>query len=294
MVDQPELAALAAGLACWSGPVQPEPVYGGITNTNFVVRDGDLSYFVRIGEDVPVHGIVRANEVSAARAAEAAGVSPPLVYNEPGVIVTQFVDGRTLQPEDFRSAAMLERVARLLQKCHYEIPKHLRGPIQMFWAFHVIRDYAATLRDARSRSVPILPELLASADVLEADVGRIEVVFAHNDLLAANFIDDGRRLWLVDWDYGGFGSPLFDLGGLASNNQLSSEEETALLEIYFGGAVDAETRHRFEAMKCVSLLREAMWSMASEIHSKIEFDYRSYTDEYLARFNRAYANYECT
>ena len=85
--------------------------------------------------------------------------------------------------------------------------------------------------------VPELPRLLATAEKLEKAVGAIELVFGHNDLLAANLIDDGQRLWLVDWEYGGFNSPLFDLGGLASNNELVPEQEDWLLEAYFGAPV---------------------------------------------------------
>jgi hypothetical protein len=77
-------AGRAAGLPCWSGPVAPEPLSGGITNVNFVVADKGNRFFVRIGEDIPVHGILRINELAATRAAEAAGVSPEVVYAEPG------------------------------------------------------------------------------------------------------------------------------------------------------------------------------------------------------------------
>ena len=71
-----DAAAKAAGLCCWSGAVEPEPISGGITNVNFVVADSGQRYFVRIGEDIPIHGVLRFNEVAAARAAEMAGVSP--------------------------------------------------------------------------------------------------------------------------------------------------------------------------------------------------------------------------
>ncbi len=91
-----DAAAKAAGLCCWSGPVEPEPLSGGITNLNFVVADGGQRYFVRIGEDIPIHGVLRINEVAAARAAELAGVSPALIYTEPGVMVIRFIEGRTL------------------------------------------------------------------------------------------------------------------------------------------------------------------------------------------------------
>ena len=122
---------------------------------------------------------------------------------------------------------MLARIVPLVRACHREIPQHFRGPAPIFWVFQVLRDYAARLREDGSRMVPELPRLLAAAERLEAAVGPIELVFGHNDLLAANLIDDGARLWLVDWEYGGFNSPLFDLGGLASNNELPPEQRGA-------------------------------------------------------------------
>ena len=162
----------------------------------------------------------------------------------------------------------------------------------MFWVFHVLRDYGHTLREGTSRHLPILPDLFARAARLEAAVGPIDVVFGHNDLLAANFMDDGKRLWLVDWEYAGFNSPLFDLGGLASNSELSPEQSEAALVLYFGKPVDDELRRRASAMTAASLLRETMWSMVSEIHSTVDFDYTAYTAENLRRFEAAYATFQ--
>ena len=292
MTETRDPAARAASLACWSGPVEPEPIPGGITNTNFLVRDRGEPYFVRIGEDIPVHGVMRFNEVAAARAAEAAGLSPAVIYSEPGVIVNRFIESRTFGAEDVRAPENLERIVPLIRRCHREIPKYLRGPVLTFWVFHVIRDYAATLREGRSRCVEQLPDLQARAEALEAAVGPIELVFGHNDLLPANFIDDGARLWLIDWDYAGFNSPLFDLGGLASNNELSADQESRLLEAYFGRAADAGLLRRYKAMKCASLLRETLWSMVSEIHSTLDVDYVAYTAENLARFERAWTDFD--
>ncbi len=116
-------------------------------------------------------------------------------------------------------------------------------------------------------------------------------MFGHNDLLAANFIDDGQRLWLLDWEYAGFNSPLFDLGGLASNSELSPAQEGQILSLYFDAPVDDELRRRAAAMKAASLLRETMWSMVSELYSTVDFDYAAYTAENLRRFETAYAAY---
>jgi thiamine kinase-like enzyme len=281
--------ARAAGLTCWSGRVTPEPLTGGITNKNFVVRDRGMRFVVRIGDDIPVHQVMRFNELAASNAAAAAGLSPPVIHHEPGALVFRFIEGKTLTADDVRPRAMLTRVLPLIRRCHVELPKHLRGPALIFWVFHILRDYAGSLRDAESRSLGELPRLLAAAAELEAMVGPIDVVYGHNDLLPGNFIDDGKRLWLIDWDYAGFNSPLFDLGNLSSNNEVAPADEKWLLETYFERPLNVELNRRYHAMKCASLLRETMWSMVSEVHSTIDFDYAAYTADYLGRFERAFA-----
>jgi thiamine kinase-like enzyme len=189
--------------------------------------------------------------------------------------------------EDMRDLDKLVRVMPLIKRVHREMPKYLRGPLLVFWVFHVIRDYAHRLTEDNSRYSSRLAELVENATDLELAVGPIDLVFGHNDLLPGNFIDDGKRIWMIDWDYAGFNSPLFDLGGLASNNGLSAEQETWMLETYFERPVDDALRRRYQAMKCASLLRETLWSMVSEIHSDIYFDYAAYTAENLARFQSA-------
>jgi thiamine kinase-like enzyme len=281
-----------ASLACWRGRVAPEPLGGGISNHNFIVADGGARFFVRIGQDFEVHNVLRRFELAASRAAHAAGISPEVVYAEPGAMVFRHVEGRTLAPEDVRDPRMLERIVPLLRICHREMPRHFRGPAPIFWVFQVLRDYAARLAEERHRLAAELPRYLAAAEWLEAAVGPIEIAFGHNDLLAANLIDDGARLWLVDWEYAGFNSPLFDLGGLASNNELSPELEERLLELYFDLPATADLRRRYAAMKCASLLREAMWSMVSELHLTVDFDYQAYTAENLDRFERAYRAFQ--
>jgi thiamine kinase-like enzyme len=279
----------AARLACWSGPVEPVPLAGGITNTNFVVVDRGRKLVVRIGDDIPVHHVFRAHELAAARAAHAAGLAPEIAHAEPGALVMAYIEGRTLAPEDAREPAMLARIVPLLRRCHDEVGRHLRGPGLLFWVFHVLRDYARTLEAGSSRMVPELPRLLGIAERLERAVGPIRLVFGHNDLLAANLRDDGRRLWLLDWEYAGYNSALFDLANLAGNNELPPEQEDRLLEAYYEAPVTDELRRRYAAMKCASLLREAMWSMVSELHSTLDFDYVAYTTGNLARFERALA-----
>ncbi|NIQ37388.1 MAG: phosphotransferase [Proteobacteria bacterium] len=284
--------AKAASLAFWSRPVEPEPLGGGITNTNFVIIDRGERFVVRIGDDIPLHGVMRFNELAAARAAHAAGISPEVVHHEPGALVMRFIEGRTLTEEDVRQPAMLARILPLIHLCHNEIPKHFRGPALVFWPFHVCRNYVFTAREGNSRKVDQLPRFLRLNEDLENAVGEVKLIFGHNDLLAANFIDDGKRLWLVDWDYAGYNAAIFDLANLASNNRLSPEQEDWLLEIYTEKPLTDNLRRRLAAMKCVSLLRETLWSIVSEIHSSLDFDYVAYTEENLTRFEHAYEAFQ--
>lgn len=281
-----------AGLPIWSGAVDPQPLSGGISNRNFVVEDRGRRVVVRVGGDKLVHGVLRSSERAASRAAHAAGVSPGVVYAETDVLVLDFIDGVTLTAEQVRDPQNLDRLVQLIRRCHHEIPRHLRGPAAMFWVFHVVRDYAHTLMDGKSAHVASLPKLLQRAEALEGAIGPIDVAFGHNDLLAANFIDDGKRLWLFDWEYSGFNSPLFDLGGLASNSEFSEMHTRALLASYFGREPDDALMRQASAMTAASLLRETMWSMVSEIHSELAFDYSGYTAENMTRFEAAYAKFQ--
>lgn len=277
----------AAGLPIWKGSVTPVRLTGGITNMNFTVSDGGERYVVRVGDDIPVHQILRFNEQAASTAAFRAGISPEVVHAEPGILVIRYIGGRTLTAADIRDPARLTRIVPLLKRVHRDMPRYLRGPLLAFWVFHVIRDYAHTLAEKHSRHAPRLPELVDISESLELEVGPVDFVFGHNDLLPGNFIDDGNRIWMIDWDYAGWNSPLFDLANLASNAELPREQEERLLTTYFGRAPDPRLWTSYTAMKCASLLRETMWSMVSEITSELNYDYAAYTEDYLGRFVRA-------
>jgi thiamine kinase-like enzyme len=279
-------------LSIWKGPVDPKPLGGGTTNVNLLVADGGQRYAVRVGDDIPIHQIMRFNERAASRAAFLAGISPEVVYDEPGILVMRYIEGRTCTPDDIRDPARLGKILPMMKRVHREMPRFIRGPMLVFWVFHVIRDYAHTLEEGGSGYASRLPDLLDVAAMLELAIGPIDLVFGHNDLLAGNFIDDGERIWLIDWDYAGFNSPLFDLSNLASNNEFDVAQEEWMLSVYFGRPADNQLWRSYRAMKCASLLREAMWSMVSEIHSKLDFDYGAYTLDYMDRFARTYAAYQ--
>jgi thiamine kinase-like enzyme len=279
MADEALLDRLAA-LPCWQGKVSLEPLKGGLTNLSFVAEDRGEKFVVRCGGDIPVHHVFRDRERAASRAAYAAGLSPEVVYVEPGVTVLRFIEGRTFTEADMREN--LAPLVPLLKTCHAEVGRHLQGPANMFWVFHVIRDY---VRVANADS-----KYLALADELERRQVPMPIVFGHHDLLPGNFMDDGRRLWLIDWEYGAFGTAMFDLANLSSNGEYDAAQDEALLTAYFDGPVGPDMKGAFAAMKAASALREALWAMVSDIHLKTPgVDYAAHAREYLRRFERLMA-----
>jgi len=278
-------------LNCWKHTIHCEPLKGGITNRNFLVEHGNEKFFVRLGVDIPEHGVYRFNELAASIAAHKCGISPEVVYSETGAMVLRFINGKTLEPENLRDISTLKKVIPLLKICHQKMPLYLPGSSLIFWVFQVIRGYVSTLKESKSRMIPKLSRFLEINHELEKTVGTIDLFYGHNDLLSGNFIEDNNRLWLVDWDYAGFNSPLFDLANLASNNEYDEGHERELLKMYFENEVSDDLWKRYFAMKCASLLRESMWSMVSEIYSTLDFDYVQYTAEYLERFENNFAEF---
>ena len=279
-------------LNCWEHKIHCEPIEGGITNRNFLVEHGNEKFFVRLGVDIPEHGVYRFNELAASRAAHKCGISPEVVYAETGAMVLRFINGKTLEPENLRDISILKKVVSLLKTCHQQMPLYLPGSSLIFWVFQVIRGYVNTLKKSKSRLIQKLSRFLVINNELEKTVGTIDLFYGHNDLLSGNFIEDNNRLWLVDWDYAGFNSPLFDLANLASNNEYDEGHERELLKMYFENEVSDDLWKRYFAMKCASLLRESMWSMVSEIYSKLDYDYVQYTAENLERFENTFADFK--
>ena len=273
-------------LPIWKNLENIEPLEGGITNLNFLVSDSGSKSVVRLGSDIPEHLVYRSNEIIVSEAAYQIGVSPKLIYNEPGVLVLEFIESKTLEPKTVREN--LNKIVPIIRKIHDEIPNKLSGQPQIFWVFYVIKYYSNYLLNNNSSHISLIPSLLKKAEMLEKLSSPREIVFGHNDLLAANFLDDGSKIWVVDWEYGGFNDPLFDIGGLSSNNDLDENLENEVLEMYFKEKPSKDLIIKYNAMKTASLLRETMWSMVSEITSKIEFNYAEYTSDNLKKFEESF------
>lgn len=280
-------------LPLWQGDIRIEPLLGGISNECWIVTDAAARHVVRVGQDYPFHHVFRDRELMTARAAEVGGFAPELEYAEPGLMVARYIEGaRTYDAADVRAGA--GRIVPLLRAFHTTMPRHVRGPAFLFWPFHVIRDYARTLRDAKSRMSDRLNHYLDLAEELEAAQLPLPIVFGHNDLLPANLLDDGERLWLIDFEYAGFSTAMFDLAGLTSNAGFSVEGSEDVLGLYFDRVPDLPLQRSLAAMQCASLLREAMWSMVSELYLDAPgTDYVAYTQENLDRLDVALNSYRC-
>lgn len=293
MSDRPLASTLEdriSALPCWNGAVEIAALKGGLSNESYLVSDASGRHVVRLGSDYPFHQVYRERELMTARAAHEAGFAPRIEYAEPGLMVSTFLDARTFCADDV--AAQSERVALLLRRFHTEMPRHVSGAGFMFWPFHVVRDYARTLEVRGSRMIPELARYLVLAEELEAVQTPLPIVFAHNDLLPSNILDDGERLWLIDFEYAGFSTAMFDLAGATSNAGLTPDQSEAFLVTYFGTAPSPEIRRSLAAMQCASLLREAMWSMTSELYLDVPgADYVGYTSENLTRLQEALDHY---
>ncbi len=256
-----------------------EPLSGGITNHNFKVEVGAHAFVLRMGgAQTGLLGIDRQVEYEASRRAAEVGLGPPVeaFIKEKGWLVTRFIDGRPIPPEEMRRPDNIRRVAAALRKFHEAAPIPGR-----FDAFAVVEQYR---RDAESRGV-VIPEAYATAeeiaDRIRSARGPQPEVPCHNDLLNANFLDDGE-IRIVDWEYAGMGDRFFDLANFSVNHEFGEEEDLELLAAYFGDAPSYRLRE-LRMMKVISDLREAMWGVLQSGISELDFDFMGYATEHFER-----------
>jgi thiamine kinase-like enzyme len=278
-------------LPLWQSSIKLEPLKGGLSNMSFKADHAGKTYVVRVGDDFPFHHVFRDREALVSRWAHSAGLSPPVVFAQGGVLVCDFIDGHTYGPEDVRRD--VERVVDLIRRCHSAMPTYATGPAILFWVFHVLRDYIRTLAANNHSIARELPRFASIADGLQSVQQPLPIIFGHHDLLPANFIADKDRLWLIDWEYGGFGTALFDLANVATNAGFSAAEEERLLELYFERPLTDDMRRSFAAMKVASALREALWALVSDLHLRSPgINYQGYAVECFSKFEEMVNKYE--
>ncbi len=283
--EEPKLEAAVArvwpdGRSTW------EVLGGGITNHNLKVTRPDGVVVLRVaGKDTDLLGIDRTVELAATRVAAEAGVGPEVVdFVEPeGWLVTRFLDGSIPPPETLREPAQLTRVAAALRAFHHGPPIPGR-----FDAFEVVEAY----RDITLERGAALPDAFTGAHDLARRIAALRADQpprpCHNDLLNANFIDDGERLVIVDWEYAGMGDPFFDLANFSINHGLDADGRAVLLAAYTGDA-HAEGLATIDLQRFMSDFREAMWGVVQGVVSELDFDFGAYAAEHFERMERTAA-----
>jgi thiamine kinase-like enzyme len=257
---------------------------GGITNRNFLVEAAGTPerWVIRLaGNDTHLLGISREVEHAATVAAAGVGVGPEVTafIRPEGYLVTRFIVGRPVDDASVHRAETLARVAESIRRIHDGPP--IPG---LFVPFRIVEAYHAL---AEARGVTIPPEY----ELAQAAARRIELALlsnpvalrpCHNDLLNANFIDDGTRIRIVDWEYAGMGDPFFDLGNFSTNHGLSADEDRQLLAAY-EGEVRADRLARLTLMRTISDFREAMWGVLQQGISTLDVDFVAYAAEHFDR-----------
>jgi thiamine kinase-like enzyme len=266
---------MKAAEVLWPGrEARLTPLSGGITNRNFKVEVDGESYVLRIGgRDTELLGIDRYNEHEASIAASRVGIAPEVLRYQSGYLVTRFIDGEPGLIDD------VEEVARMLRRFHDST--RIGG---RFDPFRVVEAYRAT---AIEHGVPVPADYEHAhkiARTIERLRGDVTQKPCHNDLLAANFINDGEQLWIVDWEYAGMGDPYFDLGNFAVNNGLDEEAEARFLAAYGADDMDGYVLMRF-----MSDFREAMWGVVQQALSELDVDFKAYAAEHFERLDRTAA-----
>jgi thiamine kinase-like enzyme len=264
----------------------PEPLSGGITNRNYRATLGGKDYVIRVpGKDTSLLGIDRQAECEANRAAAEIGIAAPVaaMLSDPQAIVTDFIEGRAMDPGELRDGEALAGAAEALRTMHAAPPISAE-----FDSFRIVEEYERVARGLGVEIPSAYEDAHAHAEEIEAALSgdEHEPVPCHNDLLAANFIWDGLRVRIVDWEYAGMGDRYFDLANFAVNNELPTDSRRELLGLY----LEAEPTPRQDAtlylFTFMSDFREAMWGVVQQGASDIEFDFADYAAKHFRRLNK--------
>lgn len=265
----------------WPGrPARVSELGGGITNRNYRVDVDGQSFVLRMGgASTSLLGIDRAVEHAAGRRAYEVGVGPEVVGFEPseGWLVARFIEGVPIPPREMRNPSTLARVAAALRSFHDSTP-----PIAgRFDPWSVVDGYRET---ALAHGVEIPDEFddaRAVAERIRVALGPQPLTPCHNDLLNANFLDDGA-VRVVDWEYAGMGDRFFDLANFCVNHEFDIDDDRRFLDAYFGEAQESDLT-RLRLMRYMSDFREAMWGVLQSGISDLKFDFKGYARKHFAR-----------
>ncbi len=263
------------------------PLVGGITNSNYRIDSGRKSYVLRItGADTDLLGIRREVEHAANRAAGELGIAPEVFYFiEPeGYLVTRYVDGAHIPPEEMVKPHNLRRVAEKLRRFHTEAPP-LAGEFNVFRRVEMLTEVS---RRNNCRSPEHFDWIVQRMREVAQALSRnpYPPTPCHDDLLNLNFLDEGGELRILDWEYAGMGDVFYDLANFSLHHRLNDNQVRLLLHAYFGEATPQQFA-RLKLMWPMSEVHEAMWGMAQTGISKLDEDFQGYADLWFGRATEA-------
>jgi thiamine kinase-like enzyme len=274
----------------WPGSeIRLSPIAAGLTNQNFRAEVDGTPYFVRIpGASTDLLAVDRENELHNTRAAAEAGVGPQVVAADPetGAFALDWVEGRTMSNAAFAAEPDAPaRIAAALGQLH--AGPRFRDDFDMFR----LTEYYLDVVDERSIRIPTgYRDELPKVTLIEAALTArpLPTVPCHNDLLAENYLDDGRRLWIVDYEYSGNNDPTFELGNTAQELGFDSSRQEALCAAYFGEATPALLA-RMRLQMIMSDVGWTLWAAIQAAISSIDYDFWGWAEE---RWGRASAAFE--
>jgi thiamine kinase-like enzyme len=267
-----DVDALLDRLSCIRGPRQVTFLEGGLTNTNVRVVTADADVVVRISEkDSSILAIDREAEYANSKAAAASGASPRVVDYVPAdhLLVVEYIHGRTYTPADLRDSATLAKVAAACRTLH-------TGPrfVSDFDMFDVQAGYLRTVQERGYRLPDRYLEFMPQVDRIRAALAirPVPTVPCNNDLLAANFIDDGEQVWIIDFEYSGNNDPCFELGNVWSESTLDLPLLDELIAAYYGSErPDMVARARLLGL--MSKYGWMLWASIQDANSDLDFDF---------------------
>jgi thiamine kinase-like enzyme len=286
MPDAPSIEEVIAAIPAWAGrAVAAETIPAGLTNRNYRVSVDGEDVFVRIpGAGTELLAVDRANELHNTRAAAAAGVGPRVLHHLPAwdAFVLEWIPARTMSAAAFAGPGEPERVAAALRRLH--AGPRFRDDFDMFR----LTERYLRLVDERAVAIPAgYRERLDRLPVIEAALAAhpLASVPCHNDLLAENYLDDGERLWIVDYEYSGNNDPTFELGNTCQELGWDDDRIRALCAAYFGEATDALLA-RMRLQMIMSDVGWTLWAAIQAAISTIDYDFAGWAEE---RWGRAQA-----
>jgi thiamine kinase-like enzyme len=283
----PTIEQVIAAIPAWVGrPVDAEPIAAGLTNANWKVTVDGTPHFVRIpGAATDLLAVDRANERHNTRAAAIAGVGPPVLYELPAwdVFVLAWVEATTMSNAAFRAPGEADRIADVLRRLH--AGPRFRDDFDMFRT----TERYMTVIDQRAIRIPggyrdHLPQMPRIEAALAAH--PLRSVPCHNDLLADNYLDDGERLWIVDYEYSGNNDPTFELGNTCQELGWDETRIRDLCAAYFGQATDALIA-RMRLQMIMSDVGWTLWAAIQAAISSIDYDFWGWAEERWGRAETA-------